>query len=98
MRVSWQAEFMIRMRRRGLVVVLFAVLAVSGYCVYTWRNAPRLHGQQHPKTTASTTVPHHATASRKKASAPTTVSPASQSLHQLHAAFRESQRCIEERV
>jgi hypothetical protein len=86
------------MPRRGLVGVLLAVVAVAGYCVYEWRNAAPSPGRQDRKIIASTIEANHATANPTAASAPPTVSPATKSLLQLHAAFRESQRCMEERI
>jgi hypothetical protein len=87
---------MIRTPHRGLVFVLPAVAAVAGYCVYEWRNAapsPRLQDRQ---IIVSTTEASYATANPTAASALSTVSPTTQSPLQLHAAFRESQQCLEE--
>ena len=89
---------MIRMAYRGLVVVLLAVVAVAGYCVYEWRNAAPPPERQDRQIIASTTEANHATANPNAAPALPTVSPATKSPLQLHAAFRESQRCMEERI
>jgi hypothetical protein len=89
---------MIRMPRRGLVVVLLAAMAIAGYCVYEWRNAAPTPARHDRQFIDSTIEPNHASSKSIATSALPTVSPATKSLLQLHAAFRESQRCMEERM
>jgi hypothetical protein len=92
------ADFMIRMPRRGLVVLLLAVVAVAGYGVYHWQNAVP-PGLQDRRIIASAIESNQATVNPTVASAVQTVTLATpKSLSQLHAAFRESQRCMEERI
>jgi hypothetical protein len=89
---------MIRMPRRVLVVILLAAVASAGYCVYEWRNSAPSPARHDRQFIASTIEPNHAS-SRPSSTPPLpTVSPAIKSLLQLHAAFRESQRCMEERT
>jgi hypothetical protein len=86
------------MPRRVLVVVLFAALAIAGYCVHWWRNAAPSSARHDRQLVASTIEPNHAASKPTTASPMPTVSPATKSLLQLHVAFRESQRCMEERA
>jgi hypothetical protein len=89
---------MIRMHRRVLVVVLFAAAAIAGYCVYEWRNAAPSPTQHDRQFIASKIEPKHTSLKPTTASPLPTVSTTTKSLLQLHAAFRESQRCMEERT
>jgi hypothetical protein len=86
------------MPRRGLVVPLLAVVAVAGYGVYHWQNAVP-PGLQDRRIIASAIESNQATVNPTVASAVPTVTLATpKSLLQLHAAFRESQRYMEERI
>jgi hypothetical protein len=90
---------MIRTPRRGLVVLLLAVVALAGFGVYKWQNAAPSPGLQDGRIIASAIGLNHATVGPPMASAvPTDTLTTAKSLLQLHAAFRESQRCMEERV
>jgi hypothetical protein len=90
---------MIRTPRRDLFVLLLAVVAVAGYGVYQWQNAAPSPGLQDRRIIASAIESNQATVNPTIASAVPTVTLATpKSLLQLHAAFRESQRCMEERI
>src|SRR3979490_1194201 len=90
---------MIRTPRRGVVVLLLAVVAVAGLGVYRWQNAGPSRGLQDRRIIASPIESNQATVNLTMASAlPTDTLATTKSLLQLHAAFRESQRCMEERT
>jgi hypothetical protein len=90
---------MIRTPRRDLVVLLLAVVAVAGYGVYQWQNAAPSPALQDRRIIASAIESNQATVNPTMASAVPTVTLATpKSLLQPHAAFRESQRCMEERM
>jgi hypothetical protein len=79
-------------------VVLLAAMAIAGYCVYEWRNVAPSPARHDRQFSDSTIEPNNASSGSTATSALPTVSPATKSLLQLHAAFRESQRCMEERT
>lgn len=89
---------MIRMPRRKLAVVSLTAMAIAGYCVYEWRNAAPSPARHDPQFIDSTIEPNHASSKSTETAALPSVSPATKSLLQLHATFRESQRCMEERM
>jgi hypothetical protein len=90
---------MIRTPRRGRVVLLLAVAAVAGYGVCQWQNAAPSPGLANRRIIASAIESNQATVAPTTASAVPSVTLATpQSLLQLHAAFRDSQRCMEERI
>jgi hypothetical protein len=91
---------MILPRSQGRVVLLLAAVAAAGYGVYQWRNAePSPEQHEDRRNDSSAIEPKQATANLTEASAvPTDTLASAKSLVQLHAAFRESQRCVEERI
>jgi hypothetical protein len=86
------------MQRRGLAVVLLAALAIGGYRAYEWRNAASSPAQHDRQLIASAIELEYASSNSTATPALPAVAPATKSLLQLHAAFRESQRCMEERM
>jgi hypothetical protein len=92
------ADFMNRTPLRGLIVLL--IVTVAGYGLYRSQNAgSSLVAQPLRPPIASPVESHQLPANPSKAATlPTTATPVTKTLLQLHAAFRESQRCIEERV
>jgi len=89
---------MIRMPRRELVVALFTAAAIAAYYLYEWRNAMLSAARHDHQFVAFTIEPNRASSKTTMVSALPTDSPTTKSLLQLHAEFRESQRCMEERA
>jgi len=66
--------------------------------MYEWRNAAPSPGRHGRQFIASKIEPNHASLKPTTTSPLPTVSTTTKSLLELHAAFRESQRCMEERT
>lgn len=85
-----------RARRRGFVVLLLAVVAAAAYGVYQWHNAGPSPELQNRRIISSATKSNQVIGDQAM-SAPI-AKPAAKSVLQLHAAFREAQRCLDERT
>jgi hypothetical protein len=97
--MPWHASLMAPASRRHFAVVMLVVIALAVYGVSRWQKTEPAIGMRESRSIASGVAPNYETVSPKPASAvpPDTIS-RQKSLVQLHAEFRESQRCLNERV
>jgi hypothetical protein len=84
--------------RRALIVLLLAAIAAAGYGLYRWRSPGPSPAPQNRQFTVSPIKASQPTAIPTMASPVPTTPSTAKSLFELHAAFRESQRCIDERI
>jgi hypothetical protein len=92
------ADFMAYSPRRASIVFLLAAGAVVVYAAYRWKNAGPSSVLQARQIPASAPKSNQAAANLTMPSTATTATPAAKTALQLHAAFREAQRCMDERM
>ena len=83
---------------RAFIGLLLAVLAVAGYAVYRLQKPGLLPAPQDRPITVSPINTGQPTAKPTTPSTAPTATPAAKTKLQLHAAFRQSQRCMDERM
>jgi hypothetical protein len=84
--------------RRVFIILALAVLAVAGYVVYRWRSSgPLAAPQNRPHAVLPINTGQPTPIPTTGSPVPTTPS-AAKSRFKLHAAFREAQRCMDERI
>ena len=97
--MPWHASLMASTSRRHFAVVMLVIIALAVYGISRWQKTQSAIGMRESRSIASGVAPNDETVSPKSASAvPSETVSGQKSLVQLHAEFRESQRCLDERV